>query len=40
MERSARSPEPVWPAGVEGVLERRYGDGTLWYGRRVSEASA
>lgn len=35
VERSSRSPAPVWPDGVEGVKERRYGDGTLWYGRRV-----
>ena len=35
VERSARSPEPVWPDGVEGVRDRSYGEGTLWYGRRV-----
>jgi len=35
VERSSRSPEPAWPEGVEGVRDRRYGDGTLWYGRRV-----
>ena len=31
LERSSRSPEPVWPAGLE--LERRkdYGDTTLWW---------
>jgi 16S rRNA (guanine966-N2)-methyltransferase len=33
LERSSRSPEPVWPAGLE--LERRkdYGDTTLWWAR-------
>lgn len=35
VERSARSPEPVWPDGIERVKERRYGEGVLWYGRRV-----
>jgi 16S rRNA (guanine966-N2)-methyltransferase len=35
VERSARSPEPAWPPGVERVRERRYGEGVLWYGRRV-----
>jgi 16S rRNA (guanine966-N2)-methyltransferase len=38
VERSARSPEPAWPEGVERVRERRYGEGTLWYGRRVIPA--
>lgn len=33
LERSSRSPEPTWPAGLE--LERRkdYGDTTLWWAR-------
>jgi 16S rRNA (guanine966-N2)-methyltransferase len=35
VERSARSPEPAWPDGVERVRERRYGEGVLWYGRAV-----
>lgn len=35
VERSARSPEPAWPQGVERVRERRYGEGVLWYGRAV-----
>jgi 16S rRNA (guanine966-N2)-methyltransferase len=33
VERSARSPEPVWPAGIALITQRRYGDGQLWYGR-------
>jgi 16S rRNA (guanine966-N2)-methyltransferase len=33
VERSARSPEPEWPEGVERVQERRYGEAALWYGR-------
>jgi 16S rRNA (guanine966-N2)-methyltransferase len=35
VERSARSPEPAWPDGLERVRERRYGEGALWYGRAV-----
>ena len=35
VERPAKGAEPVWPAGVECVQQRRYGDGTLWYGRAV-----
>ena len=33
LERSSRSPEPAWPAGLE--LERRkdYGDTTLWWAK-------
>ena len=32
VERSSRSPEPAWPAGI--TLDRRkdYGDTTLWWG--------
>ncbi len=33
VERSARSAEPAWPAGIALVTQRRYGDGCLWYGR-------
>ena len=32
VERSSRSPEPSWPAGIEGARSRRYGETTLWYG--------
>jgi 16S rRNA (guanine966-N2)-methyltransferase len=34
VERATRSPEPVWPTGVEAGRARRYGETTLWYGRR------
>jgi 16S rRNA (guanine966-N2)-methyltransferase len=34
VERSTRSPEPVWPRGVTPGRSRRYGETTLWYGRR------
>jgi len=33
VERSSRSTAPTWPAGLEPVRERRYGETTLWYGR-------
>lgn len=33
VERSSRGPGPRWPEGVEPVKQRRYGEGTLWYGR-------
>jgi 16S rRNA (guanine966-N2)-methyltransferase len=31
VERSARSPEPRWPPGLDGVGERRYGDTKMWF---------
>ena len=31
VERSARSPEPGWPAGLGEVRSKRYGETTLWY---------
>jgi 16S rRNA (guanine966-N2)-methyltransferase len=31
VERSARSPEPAWPEGVEGEGARRYGETALWW---------
>ena len=34
VERSARDPDPVWPPGLVGDRGRRYGESTLWYGRR------
>ena len=33
VERSRRSPPWTWPAGLQAVRERRYGDTILWYGR-------
>jgi 16S rRNA (guanine966-N2)-methyltransferase len=33
LERSSRSPEPVWVPGTTGTRSRRYGETTLWYGR-------
>jgi len=34
VERATRSAEPVWPAEFVTERSRRYGDSTLWYGRR------
>ena len=33
VERSVRSPEPDWPAGLSDQRGRRYGETMLWYGR-------
>ena len=33
VERSSRGAGPSWPDGVRPVKARRYGEGTLWYGR-------
>ncbi|MCI0385621.1 16S rRNA (guanine(966)-N(2))-methyltransferase RsmD [Streptomyces sp. CNQ085] len=38
VERSTRGGEFRWPAGFEGLRSRRYGEGTLWYGRAAEEA--
>lgn len=35
VERSSRSPEPAWPGLVTLERSRRYGETTLWYGRRA-----
>jgi 16S rRNA (guanine966-N2)-methyltransferase len=34
VERSARDEPLAWPDGVAPVMNRRYGEGQLWYGRR------
>ena len=34
VERSTRDAPWVWPKPLVAVRERRYGEGTLWYGRR------
>jgi 16S rRNA (guanine966-N2)-methyltransferase len=38
VERSRRSPEPTWPAGLERTDARRYGDTQVWFGAPVLEA--
>jgi 16S rRNA (guanine966-N2)-methyltransferase len=34
VERDSRTAPPAWPAGIDPDRSRRYGDSTLWYGRR------
>jgi 16S rRNA (guanine(966)-N(2))-methyltransferase RsmD len=34
VERSTRTPEPDWPEQITDRRGRRYGETTLWYGRR------
>jgi 16S rRNA (guanine966-N2)-methyltransferase len=36
VERSSRSPEPIWPGGIDGRRSKRYGETTLWYGHAAS----
>jgi len=36
VERSTRGGEFNWPPGFEPLRARRYGEGTLWYGRAAS----
>lgn len=36
LERSARSPEPAWPAGLEPERRKAYGETALWYVRATS----
>lgn len=35
VERSTRSPEPVWPTGIELIREKRYGETALWWAESV-----
>jgi 16S rRNA (guanine966-N2)-methyltransferase len=37
VERATRGGSFVWPPGFEGDRERRYGEGTLWYGRAAGD---
>jgi 16S rRNA (guanine966-N2)-methyltransferase len=34
VERATRAPQPRWPAEMSAERTRRYGETTLWYGRR------
>ncbi len=34
VERPTRAGDWLWPAGIDPLKSRRYGEGTLWYGRR------
>lgn len=35
VERSWRDPGPDWPSEMKAIKQRRYGEGSLWYGRRM-----
>jgi 16S rRNA (guanine966-N2)-methyltransferase len=37
VERSTRGGDFRWPEGFEQLRSRRYGEGTLWYGRAAAE---
>ncbi|MHA6967417.1 16S rRNA (guanine(966)-N(2))-methyltransferase RsmD [Glutamicibacter bergerei] len=35
VERSSRSPEPVWPANLEKIADKKYGETRLWFAEPV-----
>jgi len=37
VERSGRTPQPVWPDGIVADREKRYGETVLWYGHAAPE---
>jgi 16S rRNA (guanine966-N2)-methyltransferase len=37
VERSSRSPEPSWPAGLERFAEKKYGETRLWFAEPASD---
>ncbi|GAU70134.1 putative RNA methyltransferase [Streptomyces sp. NBRC 110611] len=39
VERSTRGGTFPWPDGFEAIKARRYGEGTLWYGRAASTSA-
>lgn len=39
VERGTRGGEFHWPPGFAGVRARRYGEGTLWYGRAATTSN-
>jgi 16S rRNA (guanine966-N2)-methyltransferase len=38
LERSSRSPEPIWPPGIQLDRRKDYGDTTLWWASAVAPA--
>ncbi|MDP9883757.1 16S rRNA (guanine966-N2)-methyltransferase [Sinomonas atrocyanea] len=40
VERSARSPEPDWPEGLQHFAERKYGETRLWFAEPTADAPA
>ncbi|MDO4899539.1 16S rRNA (guanine(966)-N(2))-methyltransferase RsmD [Actinomyces sp.] len=39
VERSSRSPEPKWPAGLRRFSTRKYGETTLWFAEPDDDAT-
>lgn len=39
VERSARSAEPTWPAGLEKFADKKYGETRLWFAEPVQVAA-
>ena len=37
VERSARTPEPAWPAGLDGFAEKKYGETRLWFAEPAAD---
>jgi len=37
VERSARTPEPTWPPGLQLLAEKKYGETRLWFAEPVGE---
>ena len=37
VERSSRSPEPIWPGGIELIRDKKYGDTRIWYGNATDQ---
>jgi 16S rRNA (guanine966-N2)-methyltransferase len=35
LERPWRESEPRWPSEIKALKQKRYGEGSLWYGRRA-----
>ncbi|WP_438855756.1 RsmD family RNA methyltransferase [Agromyces sp. M3QZ16-3] len=40
VERSSRSPEPAWPAGIAAERRRDYGETTLWWASSTDASAA
>jgi 16S rRNA (guanine966-N2)-methyltransferase len=39
VERSARSAEPTWPAGLEKFADKKYGETRLWFAEPIQVAA-
>lgn len=40
VERSSRSPEPTWPATLQLLRQKRYGETALWWAERTTPPSS